>query len=355
MAYRGISLPGIASSARPLLAASMRSICVAVSRSRAEAVRQELLAAGLLRQGVAIAQEGGVVFLPVTAAPSGHATTEREFRESFTPIRSYKDVARVPEELRPLLPTSFDVVGDIAIVKVPEELTAHEAALAEAILRVNTSVRVVAADAGVKGDLRVRQLRVLAGPERTETVHREHGLSYTVDVARAYFSPRLGSERMRVAEQVEPGEAVVDVFAGVGPYAVLIAKRREPRIVYAFDANPDAFRYLEENVRRNRAARVEPRLGDGPSLLAAIEPPDRVILDYPQDPDPAYRATLPRILPRGMIHCYAILETAELEEREQGLLSTARAFDRRAEVEARREVHGWSPTRKLFAFDVRVT
>ena len=304
---------------------------------------------------MAVAQEGGIVYLPVTGAPGSHETIEREFRESFTPIRSYKDVARVPEELRPLLPTSFDVVGDIAIVKIPEELTAHEAALAEAILRANTSVRVVAADAGVKGDLRVRQLRVLAGPDRTETVHREHGLSYTVDVARAYFSPRLGSERMRVAEQVEPGEAVVDAFAGVGPYAILIARRRQPRVVYAFDANPDAFRFLEENVRRNRATRVEPRLGDGPALLAAIEPPDRVILDYPQNPDPAYRAALPRILPQGIIHYYAILETVELEEREQGLLSTATTFDRGAVIETRREVHGWSPAHKLYAFDVRIT
>jgi len=333
----------------------VRSLCVAVPRSRAEAVRQQLLAAGLLRKGLAIAQEGGLVFIPATAAPSGHETTEHEFRESFTPIRSYKDVARVPAELRPLLPTSFDVVGDIAIVKIPEELTAHETAIAEAILRANTSVHVVAADAGVKGELRVRQLRPLAGPDRTETVHQEHGLSYKVDVARAYFSPRLGSERMRVAEQVQPGEAVVDMFAGVGPYAVLIAKRREPRVVYAFDANPDAFRYLEENVRRNRATRVEPRLGDGPALLAAIEPPDRVILDYPQNPDPAYRAALPRILPQGIIHYYAILETVELEEREQGLLSAAKASDRGAEIEVRREVHGWSPAHKLYAFDVRIT
>jgi tRNA (guanine37-N1)-methyltransferase len=308
-----------------------------VPRERAETVRRELLAAGLLRRGLAIAQEGGLVYLPVTAAPPGHATAEREFRESFTPIRSYKDVARVPEALRASLPTSFDVVGDIAIVKIPEELAAHETAIAEAILQAHANVKVV------------------AGPDRTETVHREHGLSYKVDVARAYFSPRLGSERMRVAEQVESGEAVVDMFAGVGPYAILIARRRHPRVVYAFDANPDAFRYLEENVRRNRATLIEPRSGDALGLLAAIEPPDRIIVDYPQNPEPAFRAALARVLPGGVIHCYAILETVELEDRERNLVATAEALDRGAEVLGRREVHGWSPAHQLVAFDVRVT
>jgi len=333
----------------------VRSPCVTVPRDRAETVRRELLAAGLLRTGLAIAQEGGLVYLPVTAAPPGHATAEREFRESFTPIRSYKDIVHVPEALRSSLPTSFDVVGDIAIVKIPKELAAHETAIAEAILRAHASVKVVAADAGVKGDLRVRQLRVLAGPDRTETVHREHGLSYAVDAARAYFSPRLGSERLRVAGQVEPGEAVVDMFAGVGPYAILIARRRHPRVVYAFDANPDAFRYLEENVRRNRATLVEPRSGDALGLLAAIEPPDRVIVDYPQNPEPAYRAALARVLPGGVIHCYAILETVDLEDRERTLVVIAEDLDRGAEVLRRREVHGWSPAHGLYAFDVRVT
>ena len=334
----------------------MRSIGVAVPKDQAEEVRQKLLGMGVLRIGLAINREGNTVYMPVTLSVAvGYPNVEREFRESFAPIRSYKDVARVPQNLMPLLPTSFDVMGNIAVIKIPEELAPFESEIADAILRAQTSVKVVAADACVKGPLRIRELRILAGPHRTETAHREFGLSYQVDVSKAYFSPRLGSERMRVAEHVQPGEAVVDMFAGVGPYAVLIAKRRQPRIVYAFDANPDAFRYLAENVRRNRASLVEPRLGDALRLLADVEPPDRVIIDYPQDPDPAYRTALARILPNGVIHYYAILEAVDREDRERTLVDTAKSLDRGADVVAWREVHGWSPTQKLYAFDVRVT
>ncbi|TLZ49782.1 MAG: class I SAM-dependent methyltransferase family protein [Methanobacteriota archaeon] len=334
----------------------MRSLAVAVPKSKAEEVRLSLLASGLLRTGVAVTREGDTIFLPVVRETYGpYPILEREFEESFTPIRSYKDVARVPPELKPLLPTSFDVIGDIALVKIPDELKAVEREIADAILRANPAIEVVTADGGVRGALRVRALRTLAGPNRTETVHREFGLSYSVDVARAYFSPRLGTERRTVAEQVGPGEAVVDLFSGVGPYAILIARRRQPRVVYAFDANPDAVRHLEENVRRNRAERVVPRQGDALALLAGVEPPDRVIIDYPQDPGPAFSVAVSRILPGGTVHYYEILEELEREDRQRWIIETARSMDRGAEIAAVREVHGWSPSKKLFAFDVRVT
>jgi len=334
----------------------MRSLCVAVPAREAEGIRRALHKQGLLRTGISIVREGGTVFLPTASrVDTPYPVSEREFRESFAPIRSYRDVANVPAEVKPDLPTSFDIVGDIAIIRISEDLREHETAIAEAILRTNARVRVVAADGGVKGPLRIRDLRILAGPDRTETVHREYGLAYRVDVAKAYFSPRLASERNRVAQQVQPGEVVLDVFSGVGPHAILIARRRAPAVVHAFDANPDAFRYLEDNVRRNRADRVRPRLGDGIGLVAAVDRPNRIILDYPSDPDPAFRAALFRLLPGGTVHYYAILNAAEREERERDLADAAGSVGRSAEILAVREVHGWSPAQKLFAFDVGVT
>ena len=332
----------------------MRSLAVVVAKAEAEAVRQDLLSQGVLRKGVAIGREGDAVYLPVTTAAIRHPTVEHEFLEAFTPIRSYKDVTRVPSSLRGSLPTSFDIVGDIAIVRIPDELREYEAEIAGAILRANRSIKVVAADDGVKGPFRVRAVRVLAGPDRTETKHREFGLLYAVDVAKAYFSPRLGSERMRVADQISPGEVVVDMFSGVGPYAILIARRRNPAVVHAFDANPDAFRYLEENVRRNRADLVRPRLGDGIALLALVDRPNRIIVDYPSGPDPAFQAALLRILPGGTLHYYAILESVEREDRGRALVDAARSIGRDAKITAMRVVHGWSPTQSLFVFDVHV-
>jgi tRNA G37 N-methylase Trm5 len=100
---------------------------------------------------------------------------------------------------------------------------------------------------------------------------------------------------------------------------------------------------------------VRPRLGDGISLLPLVEPPDRIILDYPQGADAAYQAALLRIRAGGTTHYYAIMETAAREERVRTLIDAAKSIGREAEVLAVKEVHGWSPVHKLFAFDVRVS
>src|SRR5205823_2871507 len=134
----------------------------------------------------------------------------RRFEEGFVAVRSYKDVIEVPASARRLLPSSFDVVGDIAIIKIPEELRARRMAIGDAIRRWNPKIGVVLEDRGVKGEHRIREIDVIAGEPRTTTVHTEHGLHYRVDLSRAYFSPRLASERKRIADLIEAGETVAD-------------------------------------------------------------------------------------------------------------------------------------------------
>src|SRR3989449_9303177 len=107
----------------------------------------------------------------------------------------------------------------------PSGLQRYRDEIRRAILRWNPTLRVVGQDHGVKAERRVRSIEVIAGERRTTTVHTEHGLRYRVDLAQAYFSPRLASERQRIAGLVLEGEVVADPFAGVGPFAILIAKR----------------------------------------------------------------------------------------------------------------------------------
>ena len=95
------------------------------------------------------------------------------------------------------------------------------------------------------------------------------------------FSPRLASERMRIAELTREGERVADPFAGVGPYSILIAKRRRRREVFASDSNPTAVELLTANVAANRAEHVTVGEGEAPTILKRVAPVDRVILDLP--------------------------------------------------------------------------
>ena len=334
----------------------MRSLSVEVPTRKGEEVRRTLQDAGLLRKELRIEREGAVLHIPViapTSLPFPHR--EREFREGVPSVRSYRDLVDVPPRLAPLLPKAFDAIGDIIVLRLPDELTEYAQRIGEAILRWNPKVRTVAVDEGVSGELRVRRIRVVAGEPKTRTEHVEFGLRYLVDVEHAYFSPRLGSERLRVAEQVRPGEVVVDMFAGVGPYAILIARTRKAKAVHAIDANPAAADLLRENVRRNRAETVVVHEGAGQDLLPEIAQVDRVIMDLPQTAREFLPTTVPHVRQGGVVHFYTITDRTLLKEAGAEAVELARRGGRTAKVLGSRIVRGYSPGKVHVAIDLRIT
>lgn len=189
------------------------------------------------------------------------------------------------EELEKLY-SSFDLVGDIAVVKVPEELRGRGALIGEAIIKCVKHVKTVLGQVGpVSGELRLRELEHLAGEPRTETIYKEHGCRFKVDLAKVYFSPRLSYERMRVASQVGRGEVVVNMFAGVGTYSILIAKLAEKTLVYSIDVNPAAHRLTVENVKLNKVSgRVVPVLGEAGRVVRDVleGSASRVLMPLPE-------------------------------------------------------------------------
>ncbi|HWG89242.1 MAG TPA: class I SAM-dependent methyltransferase family protein, partial [Candidatus Thermoplasmatota archaeon] len=264
----------------------MKAPGIRVPREEGETVRRALQEAGLLRKDLQVRREGDHLVLPLTeAVPEyrGFPGVEEDFEPQRHQRETYQEIADVPADLKPLLPSSFDVIGHVLLLKLPDALAGYERAIAEALMRTNKSVRTVAVDRGVGGELRVRRLEVVAGEPETETIHTEHGMRLLVDPGAVYFSPRLSTERQRVAAQVKPGEVVVDLFAGAGPFAILLARMAEPAKVHAIDLNPEAYVYLEENIRRNRLeGRVEGHLADAREW-ARTHPgiADRVIMNLP--------------------------------------------------------------------------
>lgn len=221
----------------------------------------------------------------------------------------------LPSHLLASLPHALDFVGDIAIIEVPQELDAYKKTIGEAILKTNKNVRTVLAKAGaVSGTYRLREFSVIGGEQKTETVHREFGCQYSVDVAKAYFSPRLSYEHKRVTSLVKENETIVDMFAGVGPFAILIAKTHQNVKVFAIDANPKAFEYLKKNIRLNRAVgEVHPFLGDARHVVEekVIGVADRVIMNLPEKAIEFVDAACKALKPEGgMVHFYSFVSTS---------------------------------------------
>jgi len=193
---------------------------------------------------------------------------------------------RLSPHLLASLPRAIDFVGDIAIIEIPPELSSHKKMIGEAVLEAHKRVRtVLAKSSAIGGIYRLRAFEVIAGEDKMETVHREHGCTYHIDVSKAYFSPRLSNEHNRIASQVRESETVVDMFSGVGPFSILIAKKHSNVRVYAIDVNPDAVYYLKTNINVNHVEKkVIPILGDARQVVEEMLKgvANRVIMNLPE-------------------------------------------------------------------------
>jgi tRNA (guanine37-N1)-methyltransferase len=214
---------------------------------------------------------------------------------------------------------SYDVVGDIAIVRLTERSRTCSEKVAEAVMAAHRSVKTVLAQASaVSGEFRVRRLEYVAGERKTCTVHRESGCLFSVDVEKCYFSPRLSYERMRVARLVEDGETVVNMFAGVGCFSIVMAKHAEVEKVYSIDINPEAVRLMRENVRVNRVyGRVVPILGDAGEVVEERlrHVADRVLMPLPAKSLEYLPYALLALKERGgWVHYYGFEHAAKCED-----------------------------------------
>lgn len=252
----------------------MKSKYVSAKNSDVEQTLKMLKDNKLLNYGLKFKKKDGYVKIPVLESDSDYENFELSVTDN-----NYKHHLNIPEELYKLLPSSFDVIGDIAIMKVPDALSSYKKDIAEAICAVNKHVKKVAEDRGVKGEFRVRDLSILKG-QNLITVHRENGIKIKVDLDKTYFSPRLANERSIIASQIQDNETILDMFCGVGPFSLAIAKSKNVKI-YAVDKNPFAIEYLKENIILNKVSNIVPILGDAKDICTGIENVDRVIMNNP--------------------------------------------------------------------------
>ena len=151
------------------------------------------------------------------------------------------------------LKKSFDIIGDVVIVEIPEDLEAHKKEIGQATLQFTKRKTVYMKKSAVKGVTRVRELELIAGEDNPITIHKEHGTRLKLDVKNVYFSPRLATERKRVQEATQDGEEILDMFAGIGPFPIVIAHEKNVNIT-AVDINEYAIKYLNENIKLNKLA-----------------------------------------------------------------------------------------------------
>jgi tRNA (guanine37-N1)-methyltransferase len=195
----------------------------------------------------------------------------------------------LPEDRIELAVKGFDLVGDVAVIKIHKPLEADRFLIANALRNHLPHVKTVLRQVGaVEGDFRTRRLEWLCGEKKTVASHREHGCVFEVDLAKTYFSPRLLHERTRISElcgNSAKNENIVNMFSGVGCFSIRIAKQPGKRHVYSVDLNPDAIKYQLRNIRSNRVrGTVTAILGESKQVIESFfqKRLQRILMPLPQ-------------------------------------------------------------------------
>jgi tRNA (guanine37-N1)-methyltransferase len=322
----------------------------------AEKVKNKLLTLDAFDKGRKVEHMENFVIFPLkTEVDLGdkYELVEGDFKEIRK--KSFKDNLREflgAEELKKVH-RSFDIIGDIAVIDIPPELIKYESRIAKSLALAHKNIKGVFKKAGaVEGKARTRRFKHLWGEKGTLTFHREHGCLYKVDIAKVYFSPRLAYERQRVHEQVRDGEVIVDLFAGVGPFSILLAKRRRVK-VYAIDSNSSAYELLKENIFLNKVAnKVIPLLGDCRQM--SPKGASRVIMNLPLHSD-KYLDLAFNVMDEGVIHFYTISPEDDLYSVKRRLVQrVAEEKNKKATILNKRVVRHYSPRRYHVVLDVAV-
>jgi len=323
----------------------------------AEDIRRLLLQAGHIHPEAQIHRDGEHILIPVTGKPEpGELPVLSGADENISLIEADFEPKRKKPSLEDILgfTPGYDVIGDIAMIDADDPDAAR---IANALMEYRKSINVVlGALSPVEGEFRTRQWVVLAGEHRTHTMHKEHGCRYNVDLAFAYFSARLGTERKRVADMVKPGQYVVDLFAGVGPFSILIGKSVPGASVVAVDKNPGAVKLLRENIRLNRLDNVTAVEDDARHAAGNMKhSADHVIMNLPQSAREFLDYGILVAKSGGVVYFYDITHEDDLYRTSWELIQEAAArVGRMVECVVKRIVRSYAPYQYNVCIEFRV-
>ncbi|MEM4336755.1 MAG: class I SAM-dependent methyltransferase family protein [Candidatus Woesearchaeota archaeon] len=216
-----------------------------------------------------------------------------------------------------IIRNSYDVVGSIAILEIPKELEKKEKIIAKEIIKMNGRVKTIVKKLGAHiGKFRVQKMKYLAGKKTKETIHRENGVSIKLNVEKAYFSPRLSSERLRISKLVKKGEKVLVMFSGVAPYVCVIAKNSDAKEIVGVEINPEAHKYATENIIINKIKNARLYLGDVKKIVPALQEKfDRIIMPLPKSAEDFLDVAFSASKKGTIIHFYDFLHESEIPHR----------------------------------------
>jgi len=340
-------------------------VAVRVSKRLAQDVITKLRKLGLVDYSRQIVKNGDYVLIPLLHVNDGPSDVLKDFEvvDAELPVREarprnvmelLKD--EIPTEYLDKLPSSYDILGHVAVINESRLPAEYLRVFAEALLKFHKNIRtVILKRSEITGEERVGEYIVIAGEEETETLHKESGCVFKLDIRKVFFSPRLSGERLRVAEQVKEGEIIVDMFAGVGPFSIIIARQKPSVVIHSIEKNKYAYDYLVWNIKANKVSdRVIPYLGDARDVLSSFKAEaDRVIMNLPSRSYEFLDVAVKIAKEDTVIHYYTFTGK-DRDDTPSHLHQILSKLNVRFEILSSRIIKEISPSKDMKVYDIRI-
>jgi tRNA (guanine37-N1)-methyltransferase len=230
-----------------------------------------------------------------------------------------------------LVVRAFDIVGDLAIIDIPEELISKEKIIAQILLDLHKNIKVVCKrDGNYSGEFRTIPLKHLAGEDRKETLYKENNCFLYLNPEEVYFSARSSNERKRIANLIQPNETVLVMFAGIAPFALVIAKNSQAKHITAIEKNPVAGDYAKRNIKKNKITNIDFYVGDVNDIIPTLNQKfDRIVMPLPKSAHDFLDLAINNLNSNGFLHFYDFMHEDEFHIAEEKVLNSAKKLNRK--------------------------
>jgi tRNA (guanine37-N1)-methyltransferase len=337
-----------------------------IEPKKANAARSMLMDAGLFDTSRHVQHSRSYVYFPIKVkdakAKKLSAKLHADIVSKKEPDKGAKDDFRarlsdiLTTEEQQLLSRGYDQLGDIAIIEF-DGSKAKGRKIGKLLIETNSSIKTVLAKAGaVQGKYRIRKVEYLAGKRNFIATYRENNCTFRFDVRKVFFSNRLSYERSRILGLVKDGENVMVMFAGVGPFAIEIAKANPKTSVVAIEMNRFGYKYMRESITLNKLSNVKPVLGDVKKMSGKYKNfADRIIMPLPRSSMEFLDDVHKVAKKNAIVHFYVFSETGSIDKIKEKIIDHAKKLHHKIKFLDERVVRPYSTFESEFVIDFRIT
>ncbi|HLD39066.1 MAG TPA: class I SAM-dependent methyltransferase family protein [archaeon] len=253
------------------------------------------------------------------------------------------------------IPGSYQIIGDILLMKMKIKSSVKKKKIAEAVIRILPYVKTVCEIKEIKGELREPSVNMLVGSS-TVTTHKENDILYKIDVSKVMFSKGNLLERKRLLSQIVEGETVIDMFAGIGYFSLPIAKLTRAKEVIAIEKNPNAYNLLTDNIQLNKINNIIAIQGDCKIAARTFGgKADHILMGYFPGTEQFLPAAIWMAKPGCIIHYHNIYKEKDLWSKPlEQIGEVCKAFNKKFEVITKKKVKSYSPRTSHTVIDFKV-